>query len=117
MCGYFGTVVDTETAEQREEEHEARNYPPAIYRLGGGKCLDPYVWQGQLLTPEDNPGVWVNHSRRTASAKVLSVMKDNNLVCLLVVAVRDISEGEQLFQDYNERGPDAPDWMNELLCC
>ena len=26
------------------------------------KFIDPYVFGGQVLKPEDNPGTWLNHS-------------------------------------------------------
>ena len=76
-------------------QHKATHQPSTSWAEESALIL--YVGQGQLLKPKNNPGTWVNYRRCAPSARVLSVMKENDLVYLVMVAVRDISEGEQVF--------------------
>ena len=93
-------------SREREKQHEA-----AVYRVRHNLYLDPYLLNGQVLEPKNNPGIWLNHTRYTLNCKVVPVLDNQQIVALVVVAVRDISKGEELIQDYGREDPNGPDFL------
>ena len=69
---------------------------------------------GKELQPQNNPGVWLNHSRRNPNCKIVAVRDKGVIVGCVAMAIRDISEGEELCQDYGrERARAGPSFLNE----
>ena len=81
-------------AKEREALHHARRYPPAVYKITPDLFMDPYAHH----SVEQNEGVWLNHSRSRPNCRVVSVQRQGKVVALVVVAVKDISLGEELVQ-------------------
>ena len=68
MCGYFGAIIDAQTANARDKEHEKQGYPPAIYKYQVTNSLT-HTLGGQPVIPEENPGTWFNHSVDSRNVK------------------------------------------------
>ena len=70
LCRYHGKFINQSEVSGRERTHEERGYPSAVYRISNSLYLDPY----DELTPDQNEGVWLNHSRFEPNCRVVPVM-------------------------------------------
>ena len=113
IAPYYGTVFPKEEVEVKERDHEDKKYPSAIYKLTQ-LYLDPYQYKGKELNPKQNPGVWLNHSRLSPNAKVVPVREAGEIIGCIVMAIKDISSGEEVKQDYgSEQGTAGPSFLKQ----
>ena len=109
VCEYRGTFMSTAEADRREFIHKANEYPAGTYVITKKQSLDPYLADGREITPADNKGVWLNHKSKFPNCKVVACRaSDQSIIGLVVVAIKPVSIGDELFQDYSDRkSPDA----------
>ena len=92
---------------KKEALHQARGYPPTVYKLTPDMFMDPYAQH----TAEENEGVWLNHSRFRPNCHVVSVQRQDKVFALLVVAIKNISLGEELVHDYGREDCNSPEFL------
>ena len=111
VCQYFGTLIDAEDVPAAEQEHEQLGFPSAMLFINARVYLNPYRVRGFVRRPTENPGTWLNHSRFRFNCKLASVKEGGERLGVVVLAVKDISEGDELLLDYGRMGGDEPDFL------
>lgn len=112
MTEYRGTLITGPEAEVRVANHTARGLPDAVYKISANTYLDPYELDGEdVTTTLTNPGVWLNHTCKSPNCRTRICRYPNgSFRALVLVALKTVSLGHELTQDYNDKGED---WLND----